>query len=415
MKKSLELKENRSELVSKLESIHGLASTEKRELTNEESTNVDNFLSDISDLDTKIERAENLEKELRNNAKLAGAAVSTPKADKRYSIQKAVNGYMNGNLEGLEKEYDAEARRNNVITGVGIPLFAMGETRNNPQAVSNASGLIETEVGPFSETLQNKTVLGDLATWMYGLSGDMKLPTLSGTTAGFGTEVANATDAATVVNSATLQPKKLSAYMDISKMLIQQTNAAVENIIRNDIQNAIASKLEEAILGIDAGAGATPEGVYNAGQTISNAAFSYNMIQNQIFKFEEANADTGRTCFITSPGGKEALKKVLGAPTAGTSGQGFTTGAPLYANDNTIMGLDVRVTNNSHVKSAGTHKIGLVLGKWDDAVIGQFGSALDVVVDPYTKSISGEVRLVVLSYWDAIYRRASSFQINFGS
>ena len=153
MKKSLELKENRSELVSKLETIHGLASTEKRELTNEESTSVDNFLSDISDLDTKIERAENLEKELRNNAKLAGASVSTPKADKRYSIQKAVNGYMNGNLEGLEKEYDAEARRNNVITGVGIPLFAMGETRNNPQLTSNASGMIETEVGPFAETL----------------------------------------------------------------------------------------------------------------------------------------------------------------------------------------------------------------------------------------------------------------------
>ena len=170
MKKSLELKENRSELVSKLETIHGLASTEKRELTNEESTSVDNFLSDISDLDTKIERAENLEKELRNNAKLAGASVSTPKADKRYSIQKAVNGYMNGNLEGLEKEYDAEARRNNVITGVGIPLFAMGETRNNPQLTSNASGMIETEVGPFAETLQNKTVQTYLNLFLYSLN-----------------------------------------------------------------------------------------------------------------------------------------------------------------------------------------------------------------------------------------------------
>jgi HK97 family phage major capsid protein len=207
MKKSLELKENRSELVSKLESIHGLASTEKRELTDAESTNVDNFLSEISDLDTKIERAENLEKELRNNAKIAGASVSTPKADKRYSIQKAVNGYMNGNLEGLEKEYDAEARRNNTITGVGIPMFAMSEQRNNPQLVSNASGLIETEVGPFAETLQNKTVLGDLATWMYGLNSDMKLPTLSGTTAAFGTEVANAASAATAVGSDTLFQK----------------------------------------------------------------------------------------------------------------------------------------------------------------------------------------------------------------
>jgi HK97 family phage major capsid protein len=408
MKKSLELKENRSELVSKLETIHGLASTEKRELTNEESTNVDNFLSDISDLDTKIERAENLEKELRNNAKLAGASVSTPKADKRYSIQKAVNGYMNGNLEGLEKEYDAEARRNNVITGVGIPLFAMGETRNNPQLTSNASGMIETEVGPFAETLQNKTVLGDLATWMYGLSGDMKLPTLSGTTAGFGTEVANATDAATTINSETLQPKKLSAYMDISKMLIQQTNASVENIIRNDIQNAIASVLEGAVLGRDAGAGAVPQGVFSAGTATTAAAATRAKIVDLIKKLEQANSDGGRTAFITTPQGKAVLRN-LPADVISTSG----ASNPLFSMDDKIMGIDARVTQNVSTLSSGTHTNGLVLAKWDDAVIGQFGSALDVVVDPYTKSISGEVRLVVLSYWDVIYRRATSFQYQY--
>lgn len=132
MKKSLELKENRSELVGKLESIHDIASNEKRELTKTESKNVDNYLSDISDLDAKIARAENMEKEIRNSAKLAGASVSTPKADKRYSIQKAINGFMNNNLDGLEKEYDQEARRNNSITGVGIPLFAMGEKKGKP-------------------------------------------------------------------------------------------------------------------------------------------------------------------------------------------------------------------------------------------------------------------------------------------
>jgi len=409
MKKSLELKEKRSELVNELEAIHDIAKNEKRDLTKSETSNVDKVLSNIDNLDADIERAEKVEAQLRSNAKLAGASVSTPKADKRYSIQKAINGFMNNDLSGLEKEYDQEARRNNTITGVGIPLFAMGETRaTSPQTLTNASGMVPTEVGDFAETLQNKTVLGGLATWMYGLNGDMKLPTLSGTTAGFGTEVADATDANTTINSETLQPKKLSAFMDISKMLLQQTNGSVENIIRNDIQNAIASVLESAVLGNADGTGATPQGVFNAGTSTTAGAMDRAGILDLIKKLEQANADGGRTAFCLTPQGKAILRAL---PADVITNNGAST--PLFSMDNKIMGIDAFVTQNVKTLSTGTHTNGLVLGKWDDAVIGQFGSALDVVVDPFTKAISGEVRLVVLSFWDVIFRRATSFQTQF--
>jgi HK97 family phage major capsid protein len=410
MKKSLDLKETRSDLVSKLEGVHSLATSEKRELTKDETKKVDSFLTDIDALDVNIKRAEKIESELRSAAAVSGASVSQPKADKRYSIQKAVQGYMNHNLTGIEKEYDQEARRNNTITGVGIPMMAMEQ--RTAQSTSTASGMIPTEVGAFAETLQNKTVLGDWATWMYGLSGDMKLPTLSGTSASWSAEAsAPGSDAGTTVGSATLQPKKLSAYMDISKMLLAQTNGSVENIIRNDIQNAIASNLEAAVLGIDAGASNTPEGVYNAGtEAATAAAFTRNIILDIIKDFETANADFGRVGFIGSPAAKEMLRKLAGdvITTSGAS-------TPLWAMDDKIMGYTARSTGNSHIKSTGTYKTGLVLGKWDDCVIGQFGSALDVVVDPYTLANKGEVRLVVLSFWDVIYRRATSFQYFFGS
>ena len=47
MKKSLDLKETRSDLVSKLEGVHSLATSEKRELTKDETKKVDSFLTDI--------------------------------------------------------------------------------------------------------------------------------------------------------------------------------------------------------------------------------------------------------------------------------------------------------------------------------------------------------------------------------
>ena len=410
MKKSIELKETRSEFVGKLENVHTKATAESRDLTKKEGERVDSIIAKIDGLDAQIKRAEKMEKEMRTAAAVSGGSVSQPKADKRYSVQKAITGFMNHNLEGVEKEYHEEAQRNNNITGVGIPMMVMGEKRNNPQLTSNASGLIPTEVGDWAGTLQNKTVLGDKATWMYGLSGDMKLPTLSGTTAGWETEVADATDAATVVNSATLQPRKLSAYMDISKMLLNQTNGSVENIIRDDMTNAIASVLEGAVLDASAGGGAQPEGVFNAGtEAVATGDITYANLLTMEADLAAANADFGRLAYITTPAGRSLLKQLVGQPGVTSTQTGY--GQPAWFED-TIDGYDARSTGNCDT-IAGANPNGLVLGRWDDCVIGGFGNALDVIVDPYSQAISGEVRLVVLSYWDVVYRRATSFQYTY--
>mgnify|MGYP003647476283 CR=1 FL=1 len=403
MKKSLDLKETRSDLVSKLEDLHSVATSAKRELTKNEGKKVDTLIADIDALDVSIKRSEKMEKELRVGAAVSGGSISTPKADKRYSIQTAIQGMVNGTLSGVEKEYDQEAKRNNTITGLGIPTFAMGETRNNPQTTANASGMIPTEVGDWAETLQQRTVLGDLATWMYGLSGDMKLPTLSGTTAGWTAEGAAATDAATVVGSGTLQPKRLDAYMDISKMLLAQTNGSVENIIRTDINNAIASTLEAAVLGTNAGAGNVPEGVFNAGtQSAATGAMTYQTLLDMEADLADSGADFGRLAYLTTPNGRALLKNIVGQPGTGSYGQ------PTWYEDS-IDGYEARATGNVDT-IAGANPNGIVLGRWDDCVIGNFGTALDVVIDPYTRAINGEVRIVILSYWDTLFRRATSFQ-----
>lgn len=409
MKKSLELKETRSDLVSKLEGIHSGAVSEKRELNEDEGVSVDNFLGEIETLDTNIVRAEKMEAEMRNAAVVSGATVNKKDvADKRYSLQKAITGFMNHNLDGIELEYDQEARRNNTITGVGIPLMVMGEQRANPQTVANAGGFIPTEVGDWAGTLQNKTVLGDKATWMYGLSGDMKLPILSGTTAGWNGEGDAAESAATVVGSQTLQPKRLDSYMDISKMLLAQTNGSVEGIIRSDIMGAISSVLEAAVLGDNAGAGDVPQGVFDAGTAaVATGAITYASILEMQADLETANSDFGRLGYITTPAGRALLKNIVGQPTSGTN----FAGQPLWYEDS-IDGYEARSTGNCDT-IAGANPNGIVLGRWDDCVIGQFGSALDVVVDPYTRSLHGEVRLVVLSYWDTVFRRATSFQYTY--
>jgi HK97 family phage major capsid protein len=51
---------------------------------------------------------------------------------------------------------------------------------------------------------------------------------------------------------------------------------------------------------------------------------------------------------------------------------------------------------------------GILLGKFDDYVIGQWGS-IDLTIDPYSQATNGKVRLVVNAYFDAKPRRVESF------
>ena len=51
---------------------------------------------------------------------------------------------------------------------------------------------------------------------------------------------------------------------------------------------------------------------------------------------------------------------------------------------------------------------GVVMGNFNDYVIGQFG-AIDLTVDPFTKAGDGKIRLVINAFFDAKPRRAASF------
>ena len=162
----------------------------------------------------------------------------------------------------------------------------------------------------------------------------------------------------------------------------------------------------------DAGAGNVPEGVFNAG-TVSAAtgAMTYQTLLDMEADLADSGADFGRLAYLTTPNGRALLKNIIGQPTGGTAAAGFTNGQPIWAEDR-VDGYDARATGNVDA-IAGANPNGIVLGRWDDCVIGNFGTALDVVVDPYTRSLNGEVRIVILSYWDTLFRRATSFQYTY--
>jgi len=61
MKTSIILKEERSDIISQLEAIKDVATTENRDLSSDENNEVDGLITEVDNLDAKIKRAEKLE------------------------------------------------------------------------------------------------------------------------------------------------------------------------------------------------------------------------------------------------------------------------------------------------------------------------------------------------------------------
>jgi hypothetical protein len=88
-----------------------------------------------------------------------------------------------------------------------------------------------------------------------------------------------------------------------------------------------------------------------------------------------------------------------------------TNGDPVYQQDNTMNGYRVGITNavpSNLTKGSATTASAIIFGNFADLMIGMWGS-LDLMVDPYTGSTAGTVRVVALQDVDVAIRNAESF------
>ena len=238
------------------------------------------------------------------------------------------------------------------------------------------------------EPLRANLVLSSAgATYMTGLVGDVSIPTYTGSTVGWKGEIASADDGAGTFGEVILQPKRLTAYLDISKQFLIQDSVSAEEMLKNDIVRALSNKLEETILGSDAGSATQPAGIFNGA---SEATLTYAGTVDMEKELEDNNV-YGNLSYIVSPAAKATLRT-----TAKDSGSG------LFVMENgEINGLPV------YSSSACS---GIALGNWSEYIIAQWGG-IDLTVDPYTQASKGMIRLVINAYFDAKPRRSEAFVV----
>lgn len=378
---SLEIIDKKEQLRDKLNAMLDVAEKEQRKLTEDETAEFEALNTEIRNLENQINDIKKETKEVRKMGK--------------FSLLKAINDIANNRqlderaLEVVNQGV-AEMRKagQNYSGQIQLPL----EERATVQATVEGAGqeTVAEDLLNILEPLRAKLVLAQAgASYMSGLVGNISIPAYSGSQVTWEGEVADAKDGAGTFTEVKLEPKRLTAYIDLSKQFLIQDSVSAEEMLKRDIVNAIANKLEATILGAEAGSATMPAGMLN-GVSAEAEAIDYAGIVAMETELEEANV-RGDIKFIVSPSAKAALKTTK-----------LDAGSGKFAMEgNEVNGYPVLCTSAVAGK-------GVIYGNFNDLVIGQWGG-IDLTVDPYTQAANGKVRLVINAYFDAKPRRAESF------
>lgn len=386
MPNTLEYTDKKELLRKKADSIIQTAEKEVRKLNEVEQVEFETLVKEISNIDEEIRKINesNLKQQIKTNTKM-----------EKFSLLKAINDVANNrNLDETAQEVVnagiSEMRKagQSYSGQIVLPIEQRADIQAT-QATQGQENVAEDKLGILEPLRANLVLVQAGATYMTGLVGNVSIPVYSGSNVTWEGEVGQAKDGAGTFAEVKMDPKRLTAYIDVSKQFLIQDSNSAEEMLKRDIVSAIANKLEATVLGKGAGSANEPKGLLNEVEPEVGAP-TYKMFTNMEAILGDKNV-RGDIKFIVSPKAKADLKSTEKA--AGT--------AKYLMEGNEIDGYPVLCT------SAVADK-GVIMANWSDYVIGQWGG-IDLTVDPYTQADKGKVRLVINAYFDAKPRREEAF------
>jgi HK97 family phage major capsid protein len=241
-----------------------------------------------------------------------------------------------------------------------------------------------------------------------GLQGNVAIPRQTGAgTAYWVAESSAPTESQQAFDQVTMSPKTVGAFTDISRKLLAQSSLDVEALVQQDLATVLGLAIQQAAIN-GTGASNQPSGLLTlitpsvAGGTDGLAPTWAHIVELES-DVSVANADIGTLSYLTNAKVRGKLK--------GTSKVSGQNGFVWEGGDTPLNGYRAAVTNgvpSNLTKGTGTNLSAIIYGNFADLLIGMWGT-LDLMVDPYSLSTSGTVRVVALQDVDVAVRHAESF------
>ena len=323
----------------------------------------------------------------------------------------------------LEVARAAQAKHSRSASGVLIPWEVLGANRaaETPGQVAGTFGDGGALVGTnrldaqFIDLIRNRSAfLNSGLTMLSGLEGNVEIPKKLGTSqyyfVGENADVANSKLTFGLVN---MIPRTIGVRVPISRRMMIQSSPDVENLVRMDMAESVALGMDSSI-GYGTGSNGQPLGIIN---TTGIGSVTLGGGSSKVFPANVGggthdcgdwgdyvdletelaidNLDDGSMRYIMNSAVRGALKQTLRASAAGSD--------YIMTDSGQVNGYQVTVSNQMQQND-------VLFGNFADCVVGMW-SGLDVVIDPYTQSASGQVILTVHQDFDVALRRPQSFAL----
>jgi len=422
---SLQIQERRGDVHEYLEAMNQKLKDEKRDdFTAEEQVDYDNATAEFRKLGERLKKVQADEQRI---AEMAGSNFRKKSNEdpetreiKKYSLLRAIGLKAEGrSLDGLELEMHQEAEKEarasgQSITGIGVPNLyfekrAQSATGQTTNPLDQGGMLVPVEKEGLIMALRPMLVTAGLgAKTIGGMVGNVDMVRGTSTTVAWETENGDANEAASITSKVTLSPKRLAAFMPISKQLLIQTSGSVQTQLMNDLLAAIAQEVER--VAINGGGSSEPSGILattgigDVPGGVAGAAPTWAHISALESKIELANAMRNGVAYLTNPKVKNKLRNT--ALDAGSGlfvwrqGEKDLNGYP--------CGISNLVPSTLEKGASGAVCSAIIFGDFSQLEVYSWGG-LDITVDPYTLAGKNQIKLTVNSLWDVFVRQPAAF------
>ena len=247
------------------------------------------------------------------------------------------------------------------------------------------------------ELLRNRQALPMLgATMLPGLVGDVAIPrqTGAGVPRWVRKDGGNVGETELATGQITMEPKTIGAYTDITRLLrLQSRSVAVENLVRSDLMTELALAEDRAVF-LGSGSNGEPLGLKNitgvGSVTATNDPSLADMIGHRKAVAVD-NALMGNLAYVTESNAYSNMMVKFVDPGSGV----------------TVMDkLPYPIAESNQIPDGD-----IFFGNWSEVMVGEWGM-LDMLVDPYSRSIAGALRIVLFHTCDVAVRHPESFSIS---
>jgi HK97 family phage major capsid protein/HK97 family phage prohead protease len=329
----------------------------------------------------------------------------TAQESRKFSFLRAINYLANPTDRSareaaafeIEASDAAAAKLGRQSRGITIPQDVLRRDLNVGTA-SAGGNLVATELdaGSFIDLLRNASALDQAgATVLTGLTGNVAIPRQSGAgTAYWVAESGAPTESQQSIDQVSLTPKTVAAFTDYSRRLMLQSSIDVENMIRTDLATVLALKIDLSGL-YGTGSNSEPLGLkLTTGVGTEDFAADAPTFAEVVALESDvatANALMGSPVYLMNAAMRGNLKT-----TKKDAGSGI-----FIMENGEVNGYPGVLSNQVAAND-------LWFGNFADLIIGYF-SGLDLMVDPYTHSTSGTIRVVAMQDVDIAVRHPESF------